>query len=63
MVVPIAMAMILLAMGRSAICPCRPVALWHGSVQSDQNSQQIADWDSLSHVVHGLLFYAATWLI
>ena len=56
-------AVALLAAGRSAICPCGTVALWHGSVQSDQNSQQIADWYSLSHVVHGLLFYGATWLI
>lgn len=55
-------AIALLAAGRSAICPCGTIALWHGSVQSDQNSQQIADWYSLSHVVHGLIFYGATWL-
>ncbi|MCU6454020.1 DUF2585 domain-containing protein [Sphingomonas sp. A2-49] len=54
------MAVVLLAMGRPATCPCGTVALWHGTVRSDQNSQQFADWYSLTHVAHGLLFYAAT---
>ena len=59
--VVVVMAAILLAMGRPATCPCGSVAVFHGSVRSDQNSQQFADWYSLTHVAHGLIFYAATW--
>ena len=39
------------------------VKLWSGAVNGPENSQQLLDWYSLTHVLHGLAFYLLLWLV
>ncbi|HEX9856778.1 MAG TPA: DUF2585 domain-containing protein [Paracoccaceae bacterium] len=59
----LAAAVWLLWIGREPICKCGFVRLWYGQTMTSENSQHIADWYTPSHVLHGLLFYAALWLV
>ena len=52
-------AVTLWLMGQPLWCRCGHIALWSGDIWSDQNSQQVADPYSFTHITHGVLFFWA----
>jgi hypothetical protein len=45
------------AMGRPLVYRHGPVRLWSGNIESDQNSQQLADPYTFTHITHGVLLF------
>jgi uncharacterized protein DUF2585 len=56
-------ALVLHLMGRVWICSCGTVRFWVGDIWSSELSQQIFDWYTPSHIVHGILFYGLLRLV
>lgn len=57
-IVLFAQAGLLHLMGQPAISASGTIRLWTGDVLGPDNSQQLTDWYTPSHVIHGILFYA-----
>ena len=49
-----------LEMGRTPTYQYGPVRVWSGDIHSNENSQQIADPYTLTHLIHGAAFYGLT---
>ena len=56
-------ATVLHLMGRVWICTCGTIRLWVGDIWSPELSQQLFDWYTASHIVHGILFYGLLRLV
>ena len=55
-------ALVLWWMGRTPLCSCGEFRLWPAAGARAEYSQQLTDWYTLSHLIHGFLLYGALWL-
>ena len=50
-------------MGRSWLGPDGSFGVWEGNIWSKENSQRLLDPYSLTHLSHGIVFFALLWLV
>jgi len=58
-----AAALIERRMGRLPISKSGRVLLWGGPIYGPENSQQLVDWYSFTHILHGCILYALIRLV
>jgi hypothetical protein len=58
-----AMTIQLRLLGRLWSCACGFMSVWAGNVNSAENSQQLFDPYSFTHVLHGFMFFGAVHLL
>jgi len=56
-------ALVLHLLGRVWLCTCGTIRFWVGDIHSSELSQQILDWYTPSHVIHGMIFYGVLHLL
>jgi len=54
-------AIVLHLFGQPWVSKTHALMLWAGDVHSAENSQQLTDWYTFSHIIHGFIFYMALW--
>ncbi len=59
----LALVLVFRMTGRLWWCKCGEFFLYSGNINSMHNSQHVIDAYSLSHVLHGILFFYAIWLL
>ena len=58
----VATALVLHSMGRPWWCQAGDLVPWSSDIWTRHNSQHVADPYSVTHAMHGLLFYGVLWL-
>ena len=56
-------AVVLFFLGQPVISASGHIMVWAGDVLSAENSQQLSDWYTFSHIIHGFIFYGALSLL